>query len=327
MNIIGNKTVRNVLIFLFAAIFIVSTAALMKEGIESRQSSLDGDVAKSDGNIPDPNDYRRGPTEVIIPNASNDTDDGADTSEPEGTLPPEGTSAPDETKSPDETSTPDTEPAAPVYDPYADALRGSISISGLKSKNSDVIGWLYIGGARASEVNVNEPIIHYSDNDYYLRRTWLGKKASDGCIFMETKSSPSLDDFNTIIYGHRLKSGRMFGKLGDFAEKKNWERDPYVYIYTEDSMYRYIVFAVYRVDVDGMTYQIGFSGAESKQEFIDFARSQSMYDTGVVPTVNDRILTLSTCTGDTGEDKYKQRFIVQALLVDVTPRQDVAAGA
>ena len=47
----------------------------------------------------------------------------------------------------------------------------------------------------------------------------------------------------------------------------------------------------------------------SKQAFLDAAVEASLYDTGVIPTVNDYILTLSTCTGN----GHSKRLIVHAV--------------
>jgi hypothetical protein len=46
------------------------------------------------------------------------------------------------------------------------------------------------------------------------------------------------------------------------------------------------------------------------QEFIDFSLAHNRIDTGIVPVITDRILTLSTCTGR----NYLSRNVVQARL-------------
>ena len=80
-------------------------------------------------------------------------------------------------------------------------------------------------------------------------------------------------------------------------------------------MDKYEIFAAYEVSTAGATYQIGFSGDQSKQAFIDYCLEQSVIDTGIIPTVYDRILTLSTCTGN----GHATRWVVQAVLKGVAP--------
>ena len=71
-----------------------------------------------------------------------------------------------------------------------------------------------------------------------------------------------------------------------------------------------IFLLLYEVSTQGITYQLGFSGEADKQEFLDGCMAQSVIDTEIVPTVHDRILTLSTCTGN----GHATRWVVQAVL-------------
>ena len=319
----ADRVVWVVLLVLFSTLFVVSASVLVYQGAQQVQSDIDRDHAMNVAGLPDPNDFLVLPADTSQNGGNGNAGDGNGQSG-DGNENVPGAVDNVNRPTPPLSSGSDYDPSSgsAVPGPYAEAIRGSISIKNLKSYNSDVIGWIYIGGSRSGTVNVSEPIIYYKDNDYYLRRTWLKNKANDGCIFMEHMCEPDFSGFNTIIYGHRLRSEKMFGKLGDFAKKANWEKDPFIYIYTEDRMLMYKIYSVYRVPVSGMTYQVGFGGDSSKQEFINYTLKQAMYDTSTIPTVNDRILTLSTCTGDTGNDKYAERFIVQAMLVSETVRED-----
>ena len=127
---------------------------------------------------------------------------------------------------------------------------------------------------------------------------------------MECRNSADLSDFNTIIYGHRMNNGSMFASLKYYKKQSYWAQHPYVYITDSNGSYKYEIFAAYEVSTIGSAYQIGFSGDESKQAFLDDCIGQSVIETGVTPTVQDRILTLSTCTGN----GHATRWVVQARL-------------
>ena len=58
------------------------------------------------------------------------------------------------------------------------------------------------------------------------------------------------------------------------------------------------------------TYRLGLSDDEGKAAYINYCLYQSDVETGVVPEVNDRVLTLSTCTGH----GHHSRCVVQAVL-------------
>ena len=63
--------------------------------------------------------------------------------------------------------------------------------------------------------------------------------------------------------------------------------------------------------VQELTYRLGFLDEADKAEFLEFCVASSVIDTGVVPEVDDYIVTLSTCTGQ----GYDTRWVVQAVLV------------
>ena len=101
----------------------------------------------------------------------------------------------------------------------------------------------------------------------------------------------------------------MFGKLKYYNDKSYWRKHPSVYILTEAGVTRYDIYAAYEISTDGETFTISFANDEAKQEYIDFTLKNSIINTGIVPNVNDQLLTLSTCSGN----GYETRWIVQAV--------------
>lgn len=207
---------------------------------------------------------------------------------------------------------------APVYvDPYADALR-NMDFAALREVNSDVLGWILI-----PNTVISYPLVQGDDNQYYLKHTWKKWTSAVGAIFLEYQNSPDFSDFNTIIYGHRMNNGSMFASLKNYKKQSYWAAHPYVYITDDNGSHKYEIFAAYEVSTAGTTYQIGFSGDASKQAFLDYCLGQSVIDTGITPTVHDKILTLSTCTGN----GHATRWVVQARLKGVAPSDSAAEAA
>ena len=204
-----------------------------------------------------------------------------------------------------------------VYvDPYADALR-NMDFTALREVNGDVLGWILIPGTV-----ISYPLLQGDDNSYYLNHTWKKWTSVVGAIFMEHTNSPDLQDFNTIIYGHRMNNGSMFASLKYYKKQSYWSSHPYVYITDDNGSHRYEIFAAYEVSTAGDTYKLGFPTEQSKQTFIDYCLGQSVIDTGITPTVYDRILTLSTCTGN----GHATRWVVQARLKGEVPSDAAAAS-
>ena len=203
------------------------------------------------------------------------------------------------------------DPAVPYVDPYADAL-AAMDFAALREVNSDILGWILIPNTR-----VSYPFLQGTDNDYYLRRTWRKGSSAVGAIFVEASNSGDLTDFNTVIYGHNMNNGSMFGTLKKYKSLDYFRKHPYVYLTTDAGSARYEIFAAYEVATDGETYRLGFGSDSAKQAFLDYCVERSVIDTGVTPQVWDRIITLSTCTGR----GHETRWVVQARLPGEAPAE------
>lgn len=190
------------------------------------------------------------------------------------------------------------------YDPYAAMLIESIDLSALQEVNSDVLGWIDIPGT-----DLSYPILQGENNDYYLDHTWKGESNSMGSVFLDCQVDPALGDFNTIIYGHRMRNLSMFGSLKFYEDISYWEENPSVYIVTGEEACRYDIYAAYRADPEDIIYGLKINSRPKKQELIQFGLEHSVIDTGITPTTFDRILTLSTCTGNS----RASRWVVQAI--------------
>ena len=192
----------------------------------------------------------------------------------------------------------------PVWqDPYAQALK-DMDFSALRQQNPDVLGWILIPGTR-----VSYPVVQGTDNSYYLDHTWRGGKNSVGAIFMECRNSSDLSDFNTIIYGHRMNNRSMFGTLSQYKSRSYWQAHPYVYLTDDSGTHRYEIFAAGEVSVDSDVYRLGLRSDSSRQSFLDSCLALSALNTGVTPHTYDKVLTLSTCTGN----GHATRWVVQAV--------------
>jgi len=198
----------------------------------------------------------------------------------------------------------------PYRDDYVDELK-EINLATLRETQSDVIGWILIPGTE-----ISYPLMQGEDNDYYLHHSWDGRKTSVGSIYMDCRNDAALGDFNTIIYGHNMLNGTMFTQLHMFKDDNFFESQPGIYILTEQGIYKYALYACYETTT-GATYWIDFEDDSVKERYFSVAVKQYGKEPQVDAGVDDRILTLSTCTGN-GHDK---RWIVQGVLervIDIT---------
>ena len=196
-----------------------------------------------------------------------------------------------------------------VTDPNL-ALLAEVDFRELQQENPDVLGWISIPGTTLSY-----PILQSEDNNYYLRRTWQKESATCGSIFIDYRSNADMTDFNTVIYGHRMRNGSMFACLGEYQEQAYWSAHPSVYVVCAGNVSRYDIFAAYEVGLRGHVYDLQAKDTEEREAFITLCREESVIASDIVPTARDKLLTLSTCTGS----GYKNRWVVQAVLTESAP--------
>lgn len=186
-------------------------------------------------------------------------------------------------------------------------LRNPIDFASLSEVNEDIVGWLKI-----SALDISYPVVQGEDNDYYLHRTFEGVENFAGCIFLNCDNADDFTDQNTIVYGHNMKDGSMFGKLKKFQEEEIFKKSKYFWMFTPDKIYQYRIFSAAIVNKTGLTYQIMFEDNEFDKWITSAYENSVVENNDVEFTRDDRVMTLSTCTGNDAT-----RFVVLGKLAQV----------
>lgn len=184
----------------------------------------------------------------------------------------------------------------------------SVDFDKLKEINPDTVGWI-----RFEEPSIiSYPIVHSHDNKEYLTKLFGEGENTYGTLFVDKDNAGDFSDKNTFIYGHRMKSGSMFGKLEMYADKEFYEKHPYFYIYTPDGKEaQYQIFAAGVVTDTSESYNKIYEDEQAFSDYISYVKTKSNYDTGVEVAPDSQIVSLSTCTVDSNED----RFLVHAVKI------------
>ena len=133
-----------------------------------------------------------------------------------------------------EVAGPNAQPKAPI----------DVDFAALKSVNSDVVGWIYVEALDG----ISYPIVQGKDNETYLHQTYEKNYNFAGTIFVDYENSPDFSDCNTLVYGHNMKNGSMFGHLKKFAEdQETYNKSKYFWILTPDKNYRYEIISAYTI--------------------------------------------------------------------------------
>lgn len=171
-----------------------------------------------------------------------------------------------------------------------------IDFDALKEKNEDVVAWLY-----SEDTVINYPVVQGEDNSYYLYRladkTWNVK----GSLFVDYRCGQPFDDFNTIIYGHRMNDGSMFKSLLEYRDTEGYYDDHKVMkLAVPDAEYEIAVFGAATIPSDSEMYKFEFSSDEEKAAYVEWIRENNEIPAGggseVSVSSSDKIVMLSTCT-------------------------------
>jgi len=163
--------------------------------------------------------------------------------------------------------------------------------------NQKLIGWIKI-----DDTYIDYPVMQTDDNEYYLDHNTKQEYDKNGTIFMDKDCDVLKPSTNYILYGHHMKSGKMFGKLDAYQKESYYKEHPYISFDTIYEKGTYQVMYVFRSRVYKESeivfkyYQ--FIDANSEQEFDSYMQemaAMSLYDTGVTAQYGDQLLTLSTC--------------------------------
>lgn len=184
----------------------------------------------------------------------------------------------------------------------------------LYSLNKKLIGWVKI-----DDTYIDYPVLQTSNNEYYLKHNFDQEEDKNGSIFLDKDCSILPRSTNLIVYGHHMRSGRMFGQLTKYSSEDFYKDHKYIQFDTIYEKGTYEIMYVFRSriyeesEIVFKYYQ--FIDAASEIEFESYMREMadmSLYDTGVTAQYGDELLTLSTC------DYYTDygRFVVVAKKVN-----------
>ena len=190
-----------------------------------------------------------------------------------------------------------------------------IDFNTLQNDNPDVIGWIKVDGTP-----VDYPILMSGidkEEDYYINHDINLAYKFAGCIYVQRLNSDDFSDFNTIIYGHNMMNGSMFGTLKKFRNKTFFDENRNIYVYTPKHILKYEIVSAFIHDDRHLLNSYSFMTKEGREDFIKVCEKPNTLVKNVVENFSveddDRLITLSTCTAADNE-----RYLVVAKLIEDT---------
>lgn len=182
----------------------------------------------------------------------------------------------------------------PAVEPEPESI--SVDFASLQAKYPDVVGYIY-----GANTGLSYPIVQTAEEggQYYLYRDIDGNDNKNGTIFLDWRcSSDFTTSNNNLIYGHNMKSGRMFAPLMNYKSQSYYDAHPYLYLYTPSQTYKVNLFAGFVTPHNSDVYAYSLSSS-----YLQECINSSTFNAGMgVPTGN--ILTMSTCDYDYDNARY-----------------------
>lgn len=175
----------------------------------------------------------------------------------------------------------------------------------LYQRNNEFSGWIEIEGTK-----IDYPVMQNTQtNAYYLHRNFNREDSDAGTPFLDFQCTLNPRSDNMIVYSHNMKNGEMFHDLLKYADINYYKEHNTVKFDTLYEEGEYEIFAVLRTKVGSAKefkyYEnISFKDETEFNSFVDTAIKRSLYDPGIKPQYGDKLLTLSTCSYNTDNERF-----------------------
>lgn len=83
----------------------------------------------------------------------------------------------------------------------------------LKELSEDAVAWLTVDGT-----NIDYPVMQGKTNSEYLNKDPYGDYSLSGSIFLDSRCDGAFTDEYSLLYGHHMDYGTMFGALDEFIK-------------------------------------------------------------------------------------------------------------
>jgi len=187
-----------------------------------------------------------------------------------------------------------------AYESLNDEVKDAqgIDFEALTAVNADAAAWLYSPGTV-----IDYPVMKAKDYSYYLRRLPDGTGNANGSLFIDYNCAADFSDPLTVIYGHHMKSGRMFGSLKGYKDQEYYLKHPVIQLYTQQGNYR--IELLYGCVIGaGQWRERAFMYPENVGALLAYAAHNTTFRSSVKYEEGDRFIALSTCSYEFDNARY-----------------------
>jgi sortase B len=153
----------------------------------------------------------------------------------------------------------------------------------------NMVSWLVIDGT-----GIDYPVMQGEDNTEFLNKDPYGKYSLSGSIFLDCRNSPDFSDEYSLIYGHHMEHGLMFGALDKYTDEEYFDTHKEGKLLTAGESLQIHLFAVVEAEA---TETAVFSPTEVKRETtIAYIKKHARFlEEEAIPKEGTAFIGLSTC--------------------------------
>ena len=174
-------------------------------------------------------------------------------------------------------------------------------------KNNDLVGWIKI-----NDTNIDYPVMQTpEEEEYYIHRDFYGEYSSAGTLFVDLESNVQKPSDNILIYGHNMKTGKMFHDLLKYENESFYKNHKYIQFDTIYGNGTYEVIAAFRTHIltekeDGFRYYQFFNAEDESafNQYVSGCKALTGYTIDTDASYGDSLLTLSTCAYHTDNGRF-----------------------
>ena len=167
------------------------------------------------------------------------------------------------------------------------------SFDELLAINEDVVGWVTL-----DNTNIDYPVLQGEDNLEYFNKDIFGNFSLGGSIYLDSRNDPNFEDDYSLLYGHFMERGRMFGDLELYREERFFENNQTGSLMTPEEVYDLEIYATLVV---GATDEEIFNPTmwnENLEDLMEFANENALYinEAAIEGNEKPKVLAFTTCT-------------------------------
>lgn len=167
----------------------------------------------------------------------------------------------------------------------------------LRKLSKDAIGWITV-----KDTGIDYPIMQGEDNLEYINKDPYGRFSISGSIFLDSRNDPDFKDQYSLIYGHHMEYGVMFGALDRYVNRDYFDKHRNGEIITDDHVKRkFKIFAAMRTDAKVKLIFNDLDRHDHNQALLNYIKSHAnIYE----KPMSSHLVSLATCGDPATTDRW-----------------------